>query len=188
MVTAYQGVATATQLIAYVTSDEGVQVKVLREQLAHTLRQTLPEYMVPAEFIFLRQLPRTVNGKIDRTALPAPFPVRLPKTAAMFAGPVTPAQKMLAKIWSEVLEVNPVGITNSLFDLGADSLLIFRIAARAQREGLPVTATLLFQQKTIAGVCTALEQGNNVPGVLQRPRIAAVERERYRIAKVGGLR
>ena len=178
----------ATQLIAYVTSKDDVQPETLQKRLAPTLRETLPEYMVPTEFVVLPQLPRTTNGKIDRKALPEPLRGRTREAPANFTFPVTPIQKVLAQIWSEVLEVGPVGITDSLFELGADSLLIFRIAARAQRQGLPIDAALLFQQRTIAGVCAALEQGNDSHGMHRVPRIATVARDRYRVANVGGMR
>ena len=177
-----------TQLIAYVTSVESEQGEALSERLRRELREKLPGYMVPAEFVVLPKLPRTANGKIDRKALPGPFLGRTRESAAAFASPVTPAQKLLAKIWSDVLGVGFVGITDSLFELGADSLLIFRIAARAQREGLPITATLLFQQRTIAGVSAALEQDKTGQVANPRPRIAAVAREPYRVSKSGGVR
>ncbi len=188
VVTAHVGAAAATQLIAYVTSEEGEEAEALSERLAHTLRKTLPEYMIPAEFVVLQQLPRTANGKIDRKALPAPSRAQSRKETTAFVSPVTSTEKLLAKIWSEVLELGSVGVTDSLFEVGADSLLIFRIAARAQREGLPVTATLLFQQRTIAGVCEALEQSKVAHGANLMPRIQAVARERYRIPREEGVR
>ncbi len=179
----------ATQLIAYVTSKEGIESKTLGERLRHILRETLPEYMVPTEFVVLPQMPRTINGKIDRKGLPEPLRERTCEASANFTLPVTPAQKMLAQIWSEVLEVSPVGITDSLFELGADSLLIFRIAARAQRQGLAIDASLLFQQRTIVGVCATLEQSDDNDQRTQRvPQIAAVARDRYRVVKAGGMR
>ncbi len=178
----------ATQLIAYVTSNGNVQPETLRDRLAQTMREILPDYMVPADFIVLPQLPRTTNGKIDRKALPKPSRRPVREAPAAFTLPVTPAQKVLAQIWSEVLEVGRVGITDSLFELGADSLLIFRIAARAQRQGLPLDAALLFQQRTIAGVCAALEQCDEDHGMRPVPQIAAVERDKYRVVKAGGMR
>ncbi len=187
VVTAHGQTTAATQLIAYVTSDKNEQQGALSERLRRELRQTLPEYMIPAEFVVLPQLPRTASGKIDRQALPEPSLVRKREPLAAGAFPFTPEQKLLAKIWSDVLEVGSVLVTDSLFDLGADSLLIFRIAARAQREGLPVTATLLFQQRTIAGVCAALQQDKAGHGAKLMPRITAVAREPYRVSTSGGL-
>ena len=188
VVTARGERTAATQLIAYVTSGANEREKALGERLRRELRATLPEYMVPAEFILLPQMPRTANGKIDRKALPEPTRVCMREAPPASSSPVTPAQKLLAKIWSDVLKISAIGITDSLFELGADSLLIFRIAARAQREGLPITATLLFQQRTIAGVCAALEQDEPGHVVKSVPRIAAVARESYRVSKSGGVR
>ena len=70
----------------------------------------------------------------------------------------TPQQKKLAEIWADVLKLDQVGITDSIFELGADSLLIFRISARASREGLPIQTAQIFQHRTIANLTSALEQ------------------------------
>ncbi len=180
--------SAATQLIAYVTSKENEQPETLSERLVCKLREILPEYMVPAELVVLQHLPRTANGKVDRKALPAPSGALSRKATSTFASPVTPAEKLLAKIWSEVLEVPSIGILDNLFELGADSLLIFRIAARAQREGLAVSATLLFQQRTIANVCAALEQNKSYHETQLVPKITAITREHYRISGSGRAR
>ena len=188
VVTAHIGATAATQLVAYVTSEEGGEAEALRERLEQKLRERLPEYMVPAEWVVLRQLPRTANGKVDRRALPAPSRSHSRAEPEAFVSAVTPAERLLAKIWSEVLELSSISVTDSLFELGADSLQIFRIAARAQREGLPVSATLLFESRTVARVCAALEQGKASRGANLVPRIPAVARERYRVSNAGGVR
>ena len=187
VVTAHVEAMEATQLVAYVTSD-GDQADALGERLAQKLRESLPEYMIPAKWVVLRQLPRTANGKVDRKALPAPSRSHRRAEPEAFVSAVTPAERLLAKIWSEVLELSSIGVTDSLFELGADSLLIFRIAARAQREGLPVSAKLLFEQRTVARVCATLEQGQASRGANLVPRIPTVARERYRISNAGGVR
>jgi hypothetical protein len=178
-----------TRLVGYVAASlngEPSAESRLVGELPSLLSRTLPDYMIPAGFVVLERLPRTANGKIDRRALPLPSALSqygLDLSRRPFVPASTSAQKQLAKIWAEVLELSAISITDSIFELGADSLLIFRIAARAQREGLPVTATLIFQQRTVAGVCDALEQqAVNVPLKLTT-RIAAASREKYRLTQ-----
>ena len=160
-------------------------------ELNQLLQRTLPEYMIPAALIALPQIPRTPNGKVDRKALPqlsATDQITLESKAKSFTDPITPEEHQLAAIWSSVLELSAVSTTESIFELGADSLLIFRIAARAQREGLPVTATLIFQHRTIHALGAALQQTQQTqqtaPPVRSGSRIAAASREQYRHTRV----
>ncbi len=90
-------------------------------------------------------------------------------------------QKRLASIWADVLELPEVSITESIFELGADSLLIFRIAAKAQREGLAVNASMIFQQRTIAAICNSLEHETVKTPARMGTRIAAAARDKYRL-------
>jgi len=148
------------------------------------LSRTLPDYMIPQAFVVLDKLPRTANGKIDRKALPQPSALsQFGMYAAVrpFAPPVTSLQRQLAQVWADVLELNSVSIDDSIFELGADSLLIFRIAARCQREGLAVNATLIFQQRTIAAICTVLEREPARKPVPATKRIAAAARDKYKL-------
>ena len=134
------------------------------------LAKTLPDYMVPQSFAVLAELPRTPNGKVDRKALPS---LQFQEPLRTFTAPSTPTQQTLATIWAEVLEIASVSIHDSIFELGADSLVIFRIAARAQREGLAVNATQIFQHRTIAALAEALEQGRTDAPVRVTTRITA---------------
>src|SRR6202008_159912 len=99
------------------------------------LKQTLPDYMVPAAFVMLESLPLTPNGKLDRAALPAPD-----KTAQMarrsFQTPRTPVEETLTKIWSEVLRVDQVSVFDNFFELGGDSIVSIQVVSRARQAGL----------------------------------------------------
>ena len=118
-------------------------------ELRQFLKQKLPDYMVPAIFIMLPQLPLTANGKLDRRALPAPEGER-PDLSVAYQAPRSGAEAELARIWAEVLGVEQVGIHDNFFELGGDSILSIRIISRAAQAGLHLSPPLLFQHQTIA--------------------------------------
>lgn len=154
----------------------------LLQQLEKELSVSLPEYMRPAAITILPALPRTHNGKIDRKSLPqASFAGKMLERT--FVPAVTPEQKKLAAIWSEMLNVDRVGMTDNIFELGADSLLIFRISARAIREGIPIQPTEIFQHRTIANLSSVLGAHMDMSRANAAPVIPAVSREKFRRAK-----
>ncbi len=94
------------------------------------LQQTLPDYMVPSAFVGLDAWPLTPNGKIDRRALPAP--THRPELGTDYVMPQTEAERHLASIWREVLQVDQVGIHDNFFDLGGHSLLLPQIYSKLE--------------------------------------------------------
>ncbi len=178
-----------TRLVAYLATGFGPadsRARILMEELPALLHQKLPEYMVPSLFVVMERMPHNSNGKIDRNALPEPnSDLHAGKRARKkpFTPASTPTQKLLARIWAEVLELSAVSITDSIFELGADSLLIFRIAARAQREGLAVNAAQIFQSRTIAGICEAVEEQKTKSPLRVTTRIAPASRDAFRMTK-----
>ena len=131
-----------TLLVAYVVSDSPAAA------LRAALRQSLPEYMVPAGFVHLAAIPMTVNGKVDRRALPPPE--RQPESAAAGEAPRTELEQGLAAVWREVLGLERVGLDDSFFDLGGNSIRIVQVAARLrERLGLKVPVAQLFQHATL---------------------------------------
>ena len=131
------------RLVAYTTGDaDPVTLKT-------TLKARLPEYMVPATFVCLAELPRTPNGKLDRDALPAPTVTR--DSAAELVEPRGPTELMLARIWSEALRADTLGIDDDFFDLGGHSMLATQVVARIHKEntGRAVGVMDLFQHRTI---------------------------------------
>ena len=141
-----EDVPGSKQLVAYVVC-AGTHPS--QSGLREHLKKKLPEYMVPAAFVFLDALPLTNNGKIDRRALPAPEPER-PEMTREYVAPRTSTEKRLASIWSKVLRVEKVGAHDNFFELGGDSILSIHFIALARREGLKLTPTLLFENQTIA--------------------------------------
>ncbi|HEX8242041.1 MAG TPA: amino acid adenylation domain-containing protein, partial [Longimicrobium sp.] len=129
------------RLVAYVVGD------VEPDQLRGHLRESLPEYMVPAAFVVLERLPLTPNGKLDVKALPAP---ELGSAAGESAAPGTPVEEVLAGIWAEVLRLERVGVRDGFFQLGGDSILSIRVVSRARRAGVEITPRQMVEHQTIA--------------------------------------
>ncbi|WP_289355733.1 non-ribosomal peptide synthetase [Paenibacillus sp. S-12] len=147
------------RLVAYVVSEEHDAHSAFTAELRTYLRTKLPEYMVPAAFVMLEQLPITPNGKVDRKALPEPeFTV---ETQA-YVAPRTAKEAQLAAIWADVLGVEQVGIHDNFFELGGDSILSIQIVSRARQSGLQLTPKMLFQHQTIADLAAEIREGAGV--------------------------
>jgi amino acid adenylation domain-containing protein len=172
------------RLVAWVDSALAQPPADLDAQLYSLLSEKLPEYMRPTSITLLPALPRTANGKIDRKSLPVPG-LAGEKQTRTFTPAITPQQKKLTAIWADVLKLERVSITDSIFELGADSLLIFRISARASQEGLPIQPAQIFQHRTIANLSKALvEAWTPDPKLIPAgPAIPAVSREGFRRTK-----
>jgi amino acid adenylation domain-containing protein/non-ribosomal peptide synthase protein (TIGR01720 family) len=147
VVTVHEGVAGDKRLVAYMVGKEREKIPTV-SMLRDYLHEHLPEYMLPASFLWLDQLPLTPNGKVDRAALPAPEGLR-PEMEEAFVAPRTALEAKLASIWQQVLEVNQVGIHDNFFVLGGDSIRSIRIVSLAKRQGLILSLQHLFQYPTI---------------------------------------
>jgi len=133
--------AREERLVGYVVGPDLDPAR-LRQQLA----DTLPEFMVPAAVLVLDELPLTVNGKVDRQALPEP------DFAAKAVGrePATEAERILCGVFAEVLGLDGVGVDDSFFELGGDSISSMQVAARARREGVALTPRQVFEHRSPA--------------------------------------
>jgi amino acid adenylation domain-containing protein/FkbM family methyltransferase len=128
------------------------------DELRLFLREKLPEYMVPSAFVFLDALPLTPNGKVDRRALPTPDESR-PELKEAFVAPRTPAEKVIAAMWAEILKLEQVGIYDNFFDLGGHSLLATQVISRV-RDTFHVELPLrtLFENPTVASLAVQVVQ------------------------------
>ncbi|MEV4643175.1 amino acid adenylation domain-containing protein, partial [Actinoplanes sp. NPDC049548] len=134
------------RLVAYVVS--AADGSALRDHLA----ARLPDYMIPAAFVALDALPLTVNGKLDRAALPAPDPAGgTGRTAA------TPLEELLCGLFAEVLGLDEVAADASFFDLGGDSIMSMLLVSKARRAGLSITARQVFERRSAAGLALVAE-------------------------------
>lgn len=145
-----------TNLIAYYVPDTAGSLSVT--DLKAFLRESLPEYMVPAFFVELDALPRTPNQKIDRNALPDPEGQR-PTLEDTYLAPRTPTEQTISDVWAEVLQIEQVGILDNFFDLGGHSLQATRVIARL-REPLQydVPLRLFFENPTISDLALAITE------------------------------
>ncbi|MGQ5635644.1 MULTISPECIES: amino acid adenylation domain-containing protein [unclassified Streptomyces] len=119
------------------------------EELRRALRSSLPAYMVPARFVVLDELPVNRSGKIDKRALPLP-PAELDRRDAEYVAPATPAEKILAEIWREVLGLSRIGVHDDFFRIGGSSLSTVRVSLMAAGRGLTVSVGDLIEHPTVA--------------------------------------
>ncbi len=164
-VVARQDKAGQPGLIAYVVPHvEAPSVEALRGHL----QKSLPEYMVPAAYVFLDALPLTTNGKLDRRALPEPDGDR-PGLASAYVAPRSGTEALLAELVRGVLGVEQVGIHDDFFALGGDSLKGAVLINRVQeRVGEIVHVAAIFERPTVAGLAEYLQEhyGHRIPAFL----------------------
>nr|QEO74259.1 condensation domain-containing protein [uncultured bacterium] len=149
--------SSGKRLLAYVGSAQAPSPAELR----HFLRAKLPDHMVPAGFVFLDRLPLTINGKIDRDALPrATSPgSQIPDAEAL---PRTTPQRTLADIWRQLLGREQIGIHDNFFELGGDSILSIQAVSRANQQGLRLSPRQFLQHPTIAELAALAETARHV--------------------------
>ncbi|HYL56307.1 MAG TPA: amino acid adenylation domain-containing protein [Gemmatimonadales bacterium] len=154
------------------------------------LKARLPHYMVPAAFVLMDALPLTTNGKIDRHALPAVSFEGTPSAPPPTAGaasetdgrrPLTETEARLARIWTELLKVEHVGVEDDFFDLGGESLVAIRAVSRIREVfGVDVPLRDLFERPTLAGLAEAID-GLSWVARAQAPSLAHEAGEREEI-------
>jgi non-ribosomal peptide synthetase component E (peptide arylation enzyme)/acyl carrier protein len=131
-----------------------VDLDMLREALA----TKLPDYMVPAAYVFLDKFPLTPNRKVDRKTLPAPTASTTTRSAN-YVPPRTNLEKQVAAIWELLLDNQNVGVTENFFDLGGHSLLVIRLQARLRQQfGWEPSLIELFQFPTVASIAKLIDR------------------------------
>ena len=166
------GGGAGQRLVGYVVVDQNdCAVSDLAAELRRHVGTRLPEYMVPAAVVVLEALPLTVNGKLDRRALPAPQ-----YGAGVQRGPRTPREEVLVELFADVLGVPSVGIDDGFFDLGGHSLLATRLVNRVRAQlGVEVAIQTIFDAPTVAMLADAITDGGGHTDV-QQPLTAATPR------------
>jgi amino acid adenylation domain-containing protein len=144
------------RLVAYYVGEQEQAVGV--EEMREYLGRRLPEYMVPAVYVRLERLPMTPNGKIDRSRLPEVGEGR-PELEQKYVAARSGSEEVLAGIWSQVLGLERVGIEDSFFALGGDSIRSVAVVSKAQEAGLRISLAEIFEQKTIRKIVEQMGRG-----------------------------
>jgi amino acid adenylation domain-containing protein len=163
-------------------------------QLRAFVAAQLPPYMVPAAYVTLERLPLTANGKLDRRALPAPeASAGLGAVGGMGGmgatqGPSTPAERLLAGFWTELLGVEQVGVDDDFFELGGHSLLATQLVSRVRGElGVELPLRRVFEHPTLSGLAqelSTLQAAVPAANGVEPPELAGMAAA---VAGVGGL-
>ncbi|MEE8587085.1 MAG: amino acid adenylation domain-containing protein [Acidobacteriota bacterium] len=137
------------------------------------LQAHLPEYMIPAQFVLLEEMPLTPSGKLDRKRLPAPERAE-DSDERPFVQPETPTQTALAGMWAELLPVERIGLEDDFFDLGGHSLMATRLNARVERHlGVRLTLREIFQYPTLGGLAKLIDE-RKLPEVAEDEELTAI--------------
>ncbi|WP_203907364.1 non-ribosomal peptide synthetase [Rhizocola hellebori] len=143
------------ELVAYIVSDVDEIVAV--DALRIFLRERVPSPLVPAHYVFLRQLPRLPNGKIDRRRLPAPGPAEV--ACASGTPPRSQLEGLLAQLWAEAAGIEEVDVHADLFALGGHSLPALRVRVRASEVlGVDLPLRIFFEQHTVADLAAEIDR------------------------------
>ncbi len=149
--------AGADRLLGYVVPEPGQTVTA--ETVTDAVAQRLPSYMVPSTVTVLGEFPLTSNGKIDRAALPDPRPV-----GGEGRKPATDVERILTDLFADVLGAESVGVDDSFFGLGGDSIMSIQLVSRAKAAGVTITPRDVFECRTVARLADVAAQ-------LDRPRV-----------------
>ena len=170
------------RLALYAIPSNGMEPARLTSELREFLRSQLPEHMQPQAIVLVPSFPLTTNGKVDYRALPAPQPDHAASQRTI-TPPRTPLETQLHEIFSRVLGAPGISVDDSIFELGGDSLSIFRITTQATQAGIPLTAKQLFQSKSISAVAAEINRLKPEGADTDVPTthtIKAVARDRFR--------
>jgi acyl-coenzyme A synthetase/AMP-(fatty) acid ligase len=143
-----------TRLAAYVTTTGPAALPV--DELRRHLSRVLPEYMVPATYVALAAMPLTLNGKVDRAALPEPGSEA--HVTRAYEAPQGETERRVAAIWAEVLGLEQVGRHDNFFELGGHSLLAVGVIERMRQAGLQADVRALFATASLASLASATKQ------------------------------
>ncbi|MCY9027723.1 surfactin non-ribosomal peptide synthetase SrfAA [Bacillus inaquosorum] len=149
-VTAVKDKGGNTAIAAYVTP-ETADIEALKS----SLKETLPDYMIPAFWVTLNELPVTANGKVDRKALPEPD---IEAGSGEYKAPTTDMEELLAGIWQDVLGIPEIGVSDNFFSLGGDSIKGIQMASRLNQHGWKLEMKDLFQHPTIEELTQYVER------------------------------
>jgi surfactin synthase thioesterase subunit/MFS family permease len=141
-------------ILAYLVMNAEPVQSVTPPELRSFLKDKIPDYMIPAGYIFIERIPLTANGKLDRKALPLPDKQEQ-RYAGNLATPVTPLEVRLCEIWQEILDLEQVGIDDNFFDLGGDSFKAIHVVRKAAKH---LSVIELFKYPTVRELAGRMEK------------------------------
>ncbi|MFE4458186.1 amino acid adenylation domain-containing protein, partial [Nocardia tengchongensis] len=163
----HKNAAGATSLVSYVVATPGHSIDVAAVT-AH-VEQRLPAYMVPSSVMIIDRVPLTPVGKLDRRALPEPVFA----TEVVFRAARNTLEQTIAEVFAEVLGLERVGIDDSFFALGGDSIVSIQLVSRAKARGVVFSPRDVFEQRTVSGLAAIAEtsdsQGDSAPQLTELP-------------------
>jgi len=170
------------RLVAYIVFNHKANPSISR--LREHLKENLPDYMLPSTFMVLDSLPLMPNGKVNRQELPPPTRQR-PQLSSPLVAPQSPVEVVVAKRWSKVLGVEPIGLHDGFFDLGGDSLLASKIVSSLSSI-FPRSLSLseFLQAPTVAGLASLLVAKELTPGQADRVAGATLQVESMSTAEI----
>ena len=153
VVVAREDIPGLKRLIAYVVPETA---SLDLNEVRRTLTAQLPDFMWPAQFVAIDEIPQTTAGKVDKKRLPSPT-VQRPDLAVLYRKPATKREQAVADLWADLLQLDQVGADDNFFELGGNSLLAQKtVAALRQQHGFELPITKLYQHPTVAGVANYL--------------------------------
>lgn len=135
--------------------------RLLGGELRTYLKEVLPDYMIPSNFMLLEKWPLSPNGKLDRKALPMPF-VIINNSGDEYVAPRNEVEEILCRIWSDVIGIEKVGINNNFFEIGGDSIKSILVISKAYKARLRITPSQMFQYQTIAELAKVVESVKDI--------------------------
>ena len=171
-------------LVAYLIPHQDLEERLTTSKLHRYLKEKLPDYSIPSAFVMLEAFPLTPSGKVDRRALPAPEALR-PELDARDVLPQTEAERLIAEVWQEVLQLERVGIHDNFAELGGHSLLMVRVHHKLKKififsEGQKLTMVEMFQYPTIHALAERLSPEAQETSAIARPFRVNIRKERMR--------
>ncbi len=167
VVVAREDVPGQKRLVAYLVSS------VIKKDIAFlrdAIEKKLPDYMMPSAFVWVDGFAKTTSGKVDRNALPTPDTQR-PELSVLYKAPVTTAEKHIALLWAELLQLDKVGIYDNFFELGGNSILALKtVAALKKLHNYRLPITKLYQYPTVKGIAAYIEGDKTLVKIAAKPK------------------
>lgn len=165
-----QGKHDENYLCAYIVLKNPAGAALAGGELREYLGERIPLYMVPRYFITVERLPLTVNGKIDRKALPEPDETVL-DSSAEYVSPGNEAEQLLVEVWEKVLGRDKIGVNENFYQIGGDSIKSIQVAARMHKAGYKIEIKDILTYPTIAGLAAVVEKTERIPEQSVKPGI-----------------